>query len=177
MAITGTNPARTSGIAILLAAAWVVPAAAAPLVVDRSTSAGAACQAANGPASGMFRRGGQYLEHIGSNDQYVVCHLPVETNAPGYASTFFMSATVSLVKPSGSVSCVAQVGTFAEGTQQVASAVTRAHVFGGSGESSTLYWDAPDVPALYYNESLVLICRMSPGTRLGTIRHRYQFGD
>ena len=168
--------ARVEIFAVALAAAWALPAAAAPLVVDRSTSAGAACQAANGPASGMFRRGAQYLQHIGTNDQFVICHLPVETEAQGYASTFFVLATISVPSPGQTVSCVAQVGTFREGLTQVTSAVTRAYTYGGGGEDSLLYWAPGDVPNLHYLESLVLICRMSPGTKLGMIRHRYQFG-
>lgn len=163
------NPMPFAAAAALLAA-LLAPGDA--LALTRYASAGTVCHSANGGATAMFVRGPQSLAHVGTSDQYVLCDLTQEFGTIAVGNSF-LAIEASSTTAGRTITCTAQSGAHEQGVTTTYKSVARAHTFAAPGESTSLQWNEGDLLATGPWQVLVLSCRLSPGVRIGTIRHVY----
>jgi hypothetical protein len=71
----------------------------------------------------------------------------------------------------GTVTCYAQTGSFSN--REYVSQDVHSFTAAAPGDYMQLTWVLPEINAVTNGTTLALTCRMSPGTRIGTIRHIY----
>jgi hypothetical protein len=157
--------------ALVSGLAFLFPTQGAATNSERVSSAGAVCQPANGGATAMFRRANQYLAHIGTSDQYVVCPLAVEDYWGRPTDTIRISVATYAETAGGTIACSVHNGRFANGAT-VGASVARSHTFASAGEAFDLVWEQNSIDVVE-GTGLVLTCKLSPGMRLGSIDHTY----
>jgi hypothetical protein len=162
-------PLAVCALTLVAAATGAAPARADD---NRSTNGGSACHPANGAAAAKFSRANHYITNNNTTDQYVICHLPMDDTSGYVAEIAYLIVHVQAAG-AGSVVCVAQTGSYAEGQLFVRGNVARSYAFSAAG-STALIWSGV-LPRESPNDVLTLNCKLTPGMRLGLIERKDAF--
>jgi hypothetical protein len=143
------------------------PAAA---TVYSDTSAGGACHPAGGGAASKFTYSNNYLTNIGTTDQYVICHFGMNDTVTPVTNPSLLYISVAAGGTSGTISCVAQHGSFYLGANHVESSQTRSASM-SAGASGTLSFDTSTMTRTQVYNTFTVNCRVPGGFKLALIEY------
>jgi hypothetical protein len=162
-----------SRVALATAAlAIVAPLAAAPTASAynyRNVSAGGVCHGANG-ANSKFTFNLQYLTNVGNTDQYVVCNLGND-DLGSFTGPVKLATYLRLPTAGTTVTCIAQVGYWADGVTTVRSSSALSWTTTTPNEGVLLQWDAAKLTRYQHYEIPMFNCKLPPGAQMGLIEY------
>ncbi len=152
--------------ALALGTALLVTPNTAFAVVNRNSSAGSACQPANGSAP-WFQFTNNYLINNGTTDKYVVCNFVIDetsTSAITHLAVWTNSGAVG-----GQAVCSAQTGYRAINTTSIAGTNVGAVTLGGGSSAGRIDFTESSLPRSDGYDVLTLNCRVPGGWKIGLI--------
>ena len=144
------------------------PAAAATTSLNY-VSAGVACHPASGALAAKFNRNLNYLTNVGTTDAYVVCHFQMADSPTLVAAFGGLYVHLQGSAAGSTVTCVAQVGAFFSGTNQINGSVARTHTTSAHNESLVLSW-LSGLERDDFADVVTLNCKLPPGMKMGLIQ-------
>jgi hypothetical protein len=155
-------------LATMLAALSTSPPAAAANTFHNA-SAGVACHPANGALAAKFIRNLNFLTNASTGDAYVVCSLPMDDayNAPAQLDGLMVD--VFLPTP-GTVTCVAQTGTFSNGSNVIQASTAMTHTSSTTNVAVQFSFNANLLQREGVYRVLTLNCKLPAGTKMGLIQ-------
>ncbi len=150
-------------------ASLVTPGTA--FAISRASSAGGACQPANGGAA-WFQFSNNYLTNIGTTDKYIVCHFVIDEDLGGMGAVSSI-ANLSVGTNSGAVGgqavCSAQTGYHYYSTTSIMGTNVGAITLGANTYGPIQFNEAA-LPRTATYDVLTLNCRVPGGWKIGLIQ-------